>query len=34
MRTLDNVGLKENDRQAVSEAAAILRSRFPVQRII
>lgn len=34
MRTLDNVTLKENDRQAVSEAAAILRSRFPVQRII
>ncbi|MGC8625506.1 MAG: nucleotidyltransferase family protein [Phycisphaerae bacterium] len=34
MRTLDNLDLKENDRQAVKEAAAILRARFPVQRVV
>jgi len=34
VRTLDNLDLNENDRQAVKEAAAILRARFPVQRIV
>ena len=34
MRTLDNLNLKENDRQAVMEATAILQSRFPVKRVV
>ena len=34
MRALDQVRLKENDRRAVERAAAILRERFPVDRVV
>ncbi len=34
VRLLAELSLKANDRQAVLEAAAILQSRFPVQRVV
>ncbi|NNM88559.1 MAG: nucleotidyltransferase domain-containing protein [Phycisphaerae bacterium] len=34
MRTLDDLHIKENDRQAIREATAILRSRFPVRQVV
>ncbi len=34
MKTIANISLEEKDRQAISEAARMLRSRFPVERII
>ena len=34
MRTLDEISLSENDRQAVMAAAGILRKQFPVERVV
>jgi predicted nucleotidyltransferase len=34
MRTLDELEIKENDRQAIREASAILRARFPVRQVV
>ena len=34
MRTLKDIPLGEKDRQAVERAAAILRERFPVERVV
>ena len=34
MRTLGDISLTETDRQAVQRAAAVLRNRFPVVRVI
>lgn len=34
MKTLDQAQLTENDRSAVESAAAILRERFPVEKVI
>ena len=34
MRTLQDIRLKENDRRAIERAVAILRNRFPVERVI
>ena len=34
MRTLDDIRLMDKDRRAVEAAAAILRERFPVERVI
>jgi uncharacterized protein len=34
MRTLEQVHLKENDRQAAVEAAAFLKHEFPVEQVV
>ncbi len=34
MRTLKDIPLNERDRQAIERAAAILRERFPVERVV
>lgn len=34
MRTLDQVRLQAADREAVQRAAAVLRERFPVERVV
>ncbi|MGD0542069.1 MAG: nucleotidyltransferase domain-containing protein [Tepidisphaeraceae bacterium] len=34
MRTLDQINLKPAERQAVSDAARVLRKQFPVQQVI
>jgi predicted nucleotidyltransferase len=34
MRALKDISLEEKDRQAVERAAAILRERFPVERVV
>ncbi len=34
MKRLQDISLKENDRRAIIEAAAILRNRFPVAQVI
>ncbi len=34
MKRLEDISLKENERKAITEAAAILRSQFPVVQVI
>ncbi len=34
MKTLDQIPLSDNDRQAIQAAAAILRRRFPIERVV
>lgn len=34
MRTIKDIALREKDRQAVERASAILRERFPVERVV
>lgn len=34
MKTLEQIVLKDNDRQAIRSAAHLLRERFPVERVV
>jgi predicted nucleotidyltransferase len=34
MKTLDHIGLKDKDRQAIEAAARLLYAKFPVERVV